>query len=99
MIKTVQIQVSPEQAQKKTLLKKKISHDFNIKKEEIKHIEIIKRSIDARQRNIKINLKLDIYINQIFAEIKNNISYKKVKSNKEVVIIGAGPAGVSLSEQ
>ena len=99
MIKTVQIQVSPEQAQKKTLLKKKISHDFNIKKEEIKHIEIIKRSIDARQRNIKINLKLDIYINQIFTEIKNSISYKKVKSKNEVVIIGAGPAGLFAALQ
>ena len=72
MIKTVQIQVSPEQAKKKVLLKKKVSNDFNISKEDIKHIEIIKRSIDARQRKIKINLKLDIYINQKFFRIKRH---------------------------
>ena len=78
MIKTVQIQVSPEQAQKKVLLKKKVSNDFNISKEDIKHIEIIKRSIDARQRKIKINLKLDIYINQNFSEVKETKKFKKV---------------------
>lgn len=50
MIKTVQIQVSPEQAQKKVLLKKKVSNDFNISKEDIKHIEIIKRSIVLRKK-------------------------------------------------
>ena len=99
MIKTVQIQVSPEQAQKKVLLKKKVSNDFNISKEDIKHIEIIKRSIDARQRKIKINLKLDIYINQNFSEVKDTKNYKKVKANKEVVIIGAGPAGLFAALQ
>ena len=99
MIKTVQIQVSPEQAQKKVLLKKKVSNDFNISKEDIKHIEIIKRSIDARQRKIKINLKLDIYINQNFSEVKDTKNYKKVKANKEVVIVGAGPAGLFAALQ
>ena len=99
MIKTVQIQVSPEQAQKKVLLKKKVSNDFNINKVDIKHIEIIKRSIDARQRKIKINLKLDIYINQNFSEVKDTKNYKKVKANKEVVIIGAGPAGLFAALQ
>ena len=99
MIKTVQIQVSPEQAQKKVLLKKKVSNDFNINKVDIKHIEIIKRSIDARQRKIKINLKLDIYINQNFSELKDTKNYKKVKANKEVVIIGAGPAGLFAALQ
>ena len=99
MIKTVQIQVSPEQAQKKVLLKKKVSNDFNISKEDIKHIEIIKRSIDARQKKIKINLKLDIYINQNFSVVKDTKNYKKVKANKEVVIIGAGPAGLFAALQ
>ena len=47
MIKTIQIQVDPECAEKKHLLIKKISEDLNIIKNEIKDLIILKKSIDA----------------------------------------------------
>ena len=53
-----QIQVNPEVAQNHEQLKQCIAEKANIKANEIKHIEILKRSIDARQKNIKINLLL-----------------------------------------
>ena len=94
MIKTIQIQVNPECAEKKNLLIKKISDDLNILKTEIKDINILKKSIDARQKHIKINLKIDIYINEKYIEKEEKTKYKNVSTAKEVIIIGAGPAGL-----
>ena len=94
MIKTIQIRVSPECAQKKHLLLKKISNDFNLSKTDIKDINILKKSIDARQKIIKINLKIDVYINEKYIEIPEETIYKNVRNSEEVLIIGAGPAGL-----
>ena len=66
MIKSVQIRVDPEIAEKKHLLINKISNDINIQKNTVSHIEIVKKSIDARQKKILINLKIDVYINEKF---------------------------------
>ena len=94
MIKTIQIRVSPECASKKRLLLDKISNELNIQKKDITEINILKKSIDARQKQIKINLKIDVFINQKFTrEIKVN-KYKNVNNSREVIIIGAGPAGL-----
>ena len=53
-----QIQVSPKEAAIPELLKQKIANLNSIPLKEITHIEIKKRSIDARQKLIKINLKV-----------------------------------------
>ena len=94
MIKTIQIQVDPECAEKKHLLIKKISEDLNIIKNEIKDLIILKKSIDARQKHVKINLKIDVYINEEHLEKVEKTKYKNVSKSKEVIIIGAGPAGL-----
>ena len=94
MIKTIQIQVDPECAEKKHLLIKKISEDLNIIKNEIKDLIILKKSIDARQKHVKINLKIDVYINEEYLEKVEKTKYKNVSKSKEVIIIGAGPAGL-----
>ena len=94
MIKSVQIRVDPEIAEKKHLLINKISNDFNIQKNTVSHIEIVKKSIDARQKKILINLKIDIYINENFIPKKILSNYQNVENSREVLIIGAGPAGL-----
>ena len=95
MIKTVSIQVSPLINSNKVLLKNFISNKYNIKLNDIKHIEIVRRSIDARQKKIKINLRIDIYVNTKFNVNKEKIrDYKNVSTKEEVIIIGAGPAGL-----
>ena len=94
MIKTIQIQVDPECAEKKHLLISKISEYLNIVKNEIKDLNILKKSIDARQKHVKINLKIDVYINEERLEKVEKTKYKNVSKSKEVIIIGAGPAGL-----
>ena len=94
MIKRVEIKISPKLVLSKGEIKNKISNTFNIKKSRINHIEIIKKSIDARSKNIKYNLIIDIYIDEKFIEKTKIIRYKNVQNSKEVFIIGAGPAGL-----
>jgi len=95
MINTLQIQVLAEVAATPSLLKTTLAEYLNIPKAEIKHIEILKRSIDARQRTTKINLKIAVYIKEKFAQREEDFSeYQDVNGKEEVIIIGAGPAGL-----
>ena len=56
------IQVSPEIAANDLLLKSHLSKQIKLAADEIQHISILKRSIDARQKAVKINLKVLIYL-------------------------------------
>ena len=71
MINTIQIQVLPEVASTPDLLKNTLTEHLNIPKADIKHIEILKRSIDARQRITKINLKVAVYVKEKFDDFFN----------------------------
>ena len=95
MINNLQIQVFPEVAATQNLLKSAIAQKLNIAEKDIKHIEILKRSIDARQRTTKINLRFDVYTNEPFVKKGEDIpKYNDVTGKDEVIIIGAGPAGL-----
>jgi hypothetical protein len=95
VIKEIQIQVLPEVAASKDLLKNIVAEKSNTKQTDIKHIEVLKRSIDARQRVTKINLRLNVYIKETFVKKEEDFpEYKDVSDKDEVIIIGAGPAGL-----
>ena len=90
-----QLQVKPEIAQDQEQLKLFIAKKNRLDVKDIKHIEILKRSIDARQKNVKINLRVRIFIKEKFIEEPVELPcYKDVSKAKEVIIIGAGPAGL-----
>jgi hypothetical protein len=77
------------------LLKTTIAKQLDIPNPEIKHIEILKRSIDARQKTTKINLKVAVYIKEEFVQrVEDFPEYQDVNGKDEVIIIGAGPAGL-----
>ncbi len=89
------IQVSPEIAANDSQLKKTIAKRNAIEVDQITYLQILKRSIDARQRAIKINLKVKVYVQEPFVESPIELPvYPNVTNAPEVVIIGAGPAGL-----
>ena len=65
MIQEYQIRVLPEQAANEQSIKLFISKDKGIDARTIKAIRVLKRSIDARQRTIYVNLKVRLYINEL----------------------------------
>jgi uncharacterized FAD-dependent dehydrogenase len=94
-------QVSPEIATNELLLKQHVSKLIRVDAKEIQHISILKRSIDARQKSVKINLKVVVYlVGEPFQENKILIpDYKNVSNAQEVIIVGAGPAGLFAALQ
>lgn len=90
------LQVAPEIAANEQLLKEHLSKQIKVSVGDIQHITIQKRSIDARQKAIKINLKVLIYfVGESFQEQKIELPYYQNVSNKqEVIVVGAGPAGL-----
>ncbi|KFF05177.1 NAD(P)/FAD-dependent oxidoreductase [Flavobacterium reichenbachii] len=95
------LQVTPEIASNELLLKDYLSKQIKVSLQEIQHITILKRSIDARQKAIKINLKVIIYLKgEPFQEIKIELPvYKDVSNSQEVIVVGAGPAGLFAALQ
>ena len=100
MPRELQIQVPPEVAAQEALLTAHIAKLMQVKPDEVRHVAIIKRSIDARQKAIKINLKVKVYWNEAYTESKMQLpDYKDVSNSAEVIIIGAGPAGLFAALQ
>ncbi len=101
MAQEIIFQVSPEIAANENLLKQYLSQQIKVSAQEIKHISILKRSIDARQKSIKINLKVLIYFqDDNFIDTKIELpDYKNVSHSQEVIVIGAGPAGLFAALQ
>ena len=95
------LQVSPEIAANDLLLKDYLGKLLKISPKEIQHVSILKRSIDARQKTIKINLKVAVYLKgEPFEESKIQIpDYPNVTNAQEVIVVGAGPAGLFAALQ
>lgn len=101
MPKELLLQVSPEIASNESLLKDYLAKQIKVTSNEIQYITIQKRSIDARQKAIKINLKVLIFLqNEPFVEQKIQLpEYKDVFNAQEVIVVGAGPAGLFAALQ
>lgn len=95
MQREISVQVPPETAGNSLALNHFISKKSGIPLGEIRHVEILKRSIDARQRQVKVNLKLQVFVGEDFKKLQIALpNYSNVSNAEEVVIIGAGPAGL-----
>ncbi|WP_333695608.1 NAD(P)/FAD-dependent oxidoreductase [Flavobacterium sp.] len=101
MPKELLIQVAPEVAAHDVLLKAHVAKMIQVSVSEVQHISILKRSIDARQKAIKINLKVLIFFQgESFSESKIELPhYPNVAPQKEVIVVGAGPAGLFAALQ
>lgn len=95
MIQEFQIRVLPEQAANEQSLKQFIGHDKGLDIRTIHALRILKRSIDARQRTIYVNLKIRLYINEMPQDEEfTRTIYNKVDGKPQVIVVGAGPGGL-----
>jgi uncharacterized FAD-dependent dehydrogenase len=101
MPRDIQTQVAPEIAANESLLKDHAAKLLHVASKEIQKVMVLKRSIDARQKAIKINIKAAVYfIDEDFKEINFELpDYKNVTNSQEVIVIGAGPAGLFAALQ
>ncbi|MGL4582748.1 MAG: FAD-binding protein, partial [Flavobacterium sp.] len=61
MPQELQLQVLPDVAATADLLTQYVANQLKCSASDIKHITILKRSIDARQRSVKVNLKVEVF--------------------------------------
>lgn len=101
MPRELQIQVSPEIAANDTLLQEHVSKLFQVTSNEIQKVVVLKRSIDARQKAIKFNIKAIVYFaGESYSPHKMELpQYPNVSNAREVIVIGAGPAGLFAALQ
>ncbi|MFN7593893.1 MAG: FAD-dependent protein [Bacteroidota bacterium] len=75
--------------------KRAASVHLGVQEQRIEHIRLLRRSLDARQKKIYVNLRLEVFIDEPFIEKRQyETAYRAVLSAKSVIIIGAGPAGL-----
>lgn len=95
MIQEFQIRVLPEQAINEQSLKQFIGRDKGLDIRTINALRILKRSIDARQRTIYVNLTVRLYINEVPQDEEfTRTTYNKVDGKPQVIVVGAGPGGL-----
>ena len=95
MIQEYQLRVLPEVAANEQRLKEYLIHEKGLNAREITATRILKRSIDARQRTIYINLNVRAYLNEMPKEDEyQHTLYNNVEGKPQVVVVGAGPGGL-----
>lgn len=101
MPKEFQLQVAPEIAADSQLLQSHLAKQFQLQPSQVQKVVVAKRSIDARQKAVKVNLKGILFLqDDRVEEISIALpEYQNVSTAQEIIIIGAGPAGLFAALQ
>ena len=95
MIQELLLRVLPQVAAESTQLRNYIVNEKGIAQSALKGVRILKRSVDARQRTIFVNLKVRLYINEMPADDEFvHTDYPDVSGRPQVIVVGAGPGGL-----
>ena len=95
MIHEFQLRLQPHDAANEQSLKRYISREKGLDERTINAVRVLRRSIDARQRTIYINLSVRVFINEIpRGDEFIAREYPNVEGRPTVVVVGAGPAGL-----
>ncbi|MBO5856008.1 MAG: FAD-binding protein [Alistipes sp.] len=97
MPKIITLQLSPKQAADEKFYLARAAERMGIRQSDIALARVMKRSIDARQRMAKVNLSLEIYVDQEPQPAPLHFDYPSVERGTEVVVVGSGPAGLFAS--
>jgi hypothetical protein len=95
MVKEIQLRINLIEEKKENVLLFKASKQLGVDKNEISAVKVLRKSIDARKKDIIFNYKVAVYINEQVPEKSDYIfEYKDVSNAKEIHIVGFGPAGM-----
>lgn len=95
MVQEYQIRVQPQIAYNEQSLASYLSKEKGFDIRTINRIRILRRSIDARQRQVMVNLKVSVYINELPQDDEyQRVEYPDVSDAPLVIVVGAGPGGL-----
>ena len=98
MIEEYQIRILPEQAASEEGIKRYLAKEKGLDVRTLNQVRVLKRSLDARQRTIFVNLKVRAYINEFPQDDQYvHTEYPDVSSKPCVIVVGEGPGGLFAS--
>lgn len=93
VIKDIDVVLTPEEAAVSAKAERICAERLHIRREDISGIRFIRRSIDARRQDVKINARIRVFIGEEEQEIWKRTAFpESVKG--QVVVVGSGPAGL-----
>lgn len=95
MIKEVQVRVLPQVAYSEQNIKNYISRELSLDSRTVEAVRVLKKSIDARQRQVYVNLTLRVFVNELPQDDGyEKVEYGDVSHAPQVIIVGEGPCGL-----
>ena len=95
MIQEILLRVLPQVAADSDSLRRYVADEQGIALSALKGVRILRRSIDARQRTIFVNLKVRLYVNELPTDDEyTHTDYPDVSDRPQVIVVGAGPGGL-----
>ena len=98
MIHELQLRLSPQQAAQTDEIIRYVATEKGIDSRTINAVRVLRRSIDARHKNIFVNLLVRVYVNEMPQDDEyEHTDYQDVSDAPSVIVVGAGPAGLFAS--
>jgi hypothetical protein len=94
MPQSIELTLSPEVAADVHRYAPRVAHALGVSEHDIALLRVVRRSIDARQRQIKVHLTVEVYIDTEPLPQEIHFDYPQVEHRPEVVVVGSGPAGL-----
>ncbi len=94
MSRQITLVLSPREAADVRFYTALAARRMGVAERDVALVRVVKRSIDARQRQPKVNLMLEIFVDGEPTPGPVHFDYPSVAGRTEVVIVGAGPAGL-----
>lgn len=95
MITEYQLRLLPQEAYNEESIKQYLVREKGFDMRTLQQVRVLRRSIDARQRTIYINLKVRVYINEYAQdEAYTSIDYPSVHDKPQIIVVGEGPGGL-----
>lgn len=87
--------LTPKQASDKQYYLPIIAKTLNVDPHSIAFVRVVRRSIDARGRSVKVNIGVQVYVDEVIPDtFSYRFDYPDVSNSDEVIVVGSGPAGL-----
>lgn len=95
MIRELQLRITPKEAYNEQSIRRYVAREQGWDERTICGVRTLRRSIDARQREVLVNLTVRVYINEEpERDIFEPVTYHDVSDRPQVIVVGAGPGGL-----
>ena len=94
MIKDIDLTLTPQEAFEERTIKKKAATKCGLSFTKVTGVKILRKSIDARRIEIKINLRVRLFVGEEVKNTWNPVSFPDVSSSPSCIVVGMGPAGL-----